>query len=151
MDTLAEGFEACPLDEGNMLVWEAKLFLQEGSLANELKQYARLHGQDFMKLRLQFPSDYPINPPFVWLVSPRLQFRTGFVSRGAICTTMLVNTGTSAGWSATYTMDKVLMVIRSNFQDPDANGKIEDIRMHREYSEEEARGGFQRAKSLHGW
>ena len=43
-----------------------------------------------MKLRLHFPSNYPISPPFVWLVSPRLALRTGFVSRGAICTTMLV-------------------------------------------------------------
>lgn len=43
-----------------------------------------------MRLRLRFPSDYPMSPPFVWLVSPRLALRTGFVSRGAICTNMLV-------------------------------------------------------------
>ena len=50
----------------------------------------RHHQQDFMRLRLRFPSDYPMSPPFVWLVSPRLALRTGFVSRGAICTNMLV-------------------------------------------------------------
>ena len=151
MNTLSEGFEAYPLDDANMLEWEAKLFLQEGSLAKELQQYNALHRQNYMKLRLQFPADYPISPPFVWLVSPRLQYQTGFVSRGAICTTMLVSTGTSAGWSATYTIDKVLMVIRSNFQDAEARGRIENMHVHREYSEAEARGGFQRAKTLHGW
>ena len=151
MDTRAEGFEAAPVAEDNLLLWEAKLYLEEGSLASELRIYAQLHNQDHMKLRLRFPADYPISPPFVWLVSPRLELRTGYVSRGAICTTMLVNTGTSAGWSATYTIDKILMVIRSNFQDADARGKIENMSVHREYSEDEARGGYARAKSLHGW
>ena len=90
-------------------------------------------------------------PPFVWLVSPRLQLRTGFVSRGAICTTMLVNSGTSAGWSASYTIDKVLMVIRSNFQDPDARGRIDNPGVLAEYSEAEARVGYKRSRTLHGW
>ena len=59
MDTRAEGFEAYPLDESDMLTWEAKLYLSEGTLAQELRDYARRHGQDFMRLRLQFDSAYP--------------------------------------------------------------------------------------------
>lgn len=150
-DTLAEGFEVHPVDPSDLTLWEAKLYLREGSLASQLQDYAQLHGQGYMKLRLRFPAEYPISPPFVWVVSPRLQYRTGFVSRGAICTTMLVSTGTSAGWSASYTIDKVLMVIRCNLQDPQARGQIQDIRVHREYSEQEARQGFAHAKALHGW
>lgn len=71
MNTRAEGFEVHPISENDMLVWEANLYLQEGSLAGQLQSYGRLHGQDYMKLRMHFPQDYPISPPFVWLVSPR--------------------------------------------------------------------------------
>ena len=43
MDTRAEGFEVDLLDESDITVWEAKLWLQEGSLADDLRQYARCH------------------------------------------------------------------------------------------------------------
>lgn len=46
---------------------------------------------------------------------------------------------------------QVLIVIRSNFQDEAAQGKIENVRSKNEYSEQEARDGFSRAKQLHGW
>ena len=64
---------------------------------------------------------------------------------------MQVNTGASAGWSASYTIDKVLIMLLANFQDSEARGRIEDISHSGEYSEQEARDGFSRAKTLHGW
>ena len=62
-----------------------------------------------------------------------------------------VNTGASAGWSASYTVDKVVMILLANFQDHEARGRINNIPQYREYSEAEARDGFSRAKTLHGW
>ena len=41
MDTRTEGFEVDLVDESDITVWEAKLWLQEGSLATDLRQYAR--------------------------------------------------------------------------------------------------------------
>ena len=46
---------------------------------------------------------------------------------------------------------QVLIVIRSNFQDAAAAGRIENINSRAEYTEQEAREGFSRAKHLHGW
>ena len=44
MDTRAEGFTAAPLSEDDMTVWEAKLWLSEGTLATDLVQYNARHG-----------------------------------------------------------------------------------------------------------
>ena len=46
---------------------------------------------------------------------------------------------------------QVLIVIRSNFQDAAAQGRIENMSRAGEYTELEAREGFSRAKTLHGW
>ena len=44
MDTRAEGFTAGPLSEDDMTIWEAKLWLAEGTLALDLMQYHEHHG-----------------------------------------------------------------------------------------------------------
>ena len=41
MDTRKEGFEVELLSESDITIWEAKLWLDEGSLAQDLRQYAR--------------------------------------------------------------------------------------------------------------
>ena len=50
MDTRAEGFTAGPLSEDDMTIWEAKLWLAEGSLAQDLTQYNEHHGYDHLLL-----------------------------------------------------------------------------------------------------
>ena len=44
MDTRAEGFTCEPLSEDDMTVWEAKLWLSDGTLAQDLVQYNEHHG-----------------------------------------------------------------------------------------------------------
>ena len=139
------------LVDGNLLMWDAKLWLTSGSLAEDLKQYQTYHGQDYVHLRLEFPDDYPNNPPFVYVLSPVMEYGTAFISHGAVCTTLLLNSGTAAGWSSVYTVDSILMSIQANFQDPSAKGRIRQIKQPLQYSRSEAVNGWQLTKSRHGW
>lgn len=137
--------------DDNLLTWDVKMRLEEGSLAQDLKKYAILHGQDFIHLRLEFPEDYPNDPPFVFLHSPVMEYGTAFVSHGAICTTLLLNTGTSAGWSPAYTVESVLVSIKANFQDPMAKGHIRQIDRPLKYTRSQALEGWNLTKQRHGW
>lgn len=148
--TRTDCFEASPLDD-DLFHWRVKLWLKSGSLAEDMKLYAKLHGRDYLELTMEFPSDYPTSPPFVWLRQPVLEYGTGFVSRGAICTDMLLHTGTKAAWSPVYTIDTILVALLANFQDSSAKGRIRDIQRPLQYARQEAKDGWSRAKSLHGW
>ena len=44
MDTRAQGFACGLLSEIDLTVWEAKLWLSEGTLAQDLVQYNGFHG-----------------------------------------------------------------------------------------------------------
>ena len=57
----------------------------------------------------------------------------------------------STGHDGLRGLPQVLIVIRSNFQDAAAQGRIENVLRAAEYTETEAREGYQRAKTLHGW
>lgn len=65
------------------------MFGFEGELAKDLKDYEKRSGKNYITLSVKFSkgknrntmrsitSDYPHKPPFVRVVEPRFQFRTG--------------------------------------------------------------------------
>ena len=96
-------------------------------------------------LRVSFPSTYPTAPPYIRVIRPRFQFRTGHVTiGGSICTEML----TSAGWSSTMTIESALLSIRTNML---VGGARIDHGNRHDYSEAEAREAFNRMQREHGW
>ena len=96
-------------------------------------------------LRIAFPSTYPTAPPYVRVIRPRFQFRTGHVTiGGSICTEML----TSHGWSSTMTIESVLLSIRTNML---VGGARLDLSKRHDYSEAEAREAFNRMVQQHNW
>ena len=108
-------------------------------------------------LELCFHADYPISPPFVRVVRPRLmQFRDGggghVTAGGSICMDLLTN----SGWSAANDIESVLLQIRMALMSSEPNyarlartqGNLNAIT---DYSVGEAIDAYQRVARSHGW
>lgn len=87
-----------------------------------------------MLLRMRFPFNNPNDPPFVWLKSPRTTPATSFVSRGAVCSTILLILARAV------CVEKIVISICSLFQSLEANGRIHDLQVREaEWTEEYVR------------
>jgi len=142
-DEHEQGFSVEVPDESIVYVWEVAFFGFEknSALARDL---ARVPGRQVI-LRVTFPSSFPSVPPYIRVIRPRFVYRTGHVTiGGSICTEMLTN----QGWSASMTMESVLLGIRTNMVE---GGARIDPRIQVDYSEEEARQAFDRMVRDHGW
>ena len=74
-------YEAEPVDESNMYIWN--LYLHNMDTQNAT-----------ITLRIHFPFDYPMSPPFVYVLKPQISCTFVF-NGGAICMELL----TREGWS----------------------------------------------------
>ncbi|BES88692.1 Ubiquitin-conjugating enzyme [Nesidiocoris tenuis] len=86
----------------NLYDWHVRLYGidQESELANDM----RLHDIKCISLQLTFPDNFPFVPPFMRVVSPRIE--KGFVMEGgAICMELL----TPRGWASAYTVEAIVM------------------------------------------
>ena len=102
----------------NMYVWRVKFDLSQYEISKELKQdfeiYAEKNSKDPKNCPLEyeviFPENYPLNPFFIRVVSPRFAFRTGHVTvGGSICMESL----TPTGWVSTRSLESMLVEILS--------------------------------------
>ena len=119
-----------------------------------------------VELEVSFGADFPSSPPFVrvvaraisrlhlgcisaasrQVVAPRFAFHTGHVTvGGSICMELL----TSTGWSADYSIDSLLVLVRQTMLD--GGGTLDTRLAHVPYDEAEARNAFQRVARQHGW
>ena len=68
-------------EDDNLESWDLKLrshnFPTSSGLYEDLKKCQQLGMQDFILLRVTFPTQYPIHPPFFRVVSPRFRWHTG--------------------------------------------------------------------------
>jgi len=122
--------------------WEIKLseFDPDSQLAKDLKQYNAKHAVNFITLRLYFPDDYPLTAPLVHVMTPKL---TGpFIFSGGLCMSTLMQ-----GWAPAITPESLVIQIRQLFME--GNVRISNINKVEFYSEQEARQGFNSAKSAH--
>lgn len=90
------------LVEDNLFEWHVKLFKVDGEseLGNDMKEL----GIGYILLHLVFPENFPFSPPFMRVISPRIE--KGFVMEGgAICMELL----TPRGWASAYTVEAVIM------------------------------------------
>ncbi|XP_066905781.1 ubiquitin-conjugating enzyme E2Q-like protein 1 isoform X1 [Halyomorpha halys] len=86
----------------NLYDWHVRLYSvdSESDLAADMRE----HGVNHISLQLTFPENYPFVPPFMRVVSPRIE--KGFVMEGgAICMELL----TPRGWASGYTVEAIVM------------------------------------------
>lgn len=135
----------------NIYVWIVRIDLSTYHLSDRLKRdfdmYASRYGKPKeVKFEIRFSSNYPNDPPFVRIISPRFTFRTGHVTiGGSICTEGL----TKNGWNAQRTIENILVEIFLNVEV--GNGSLDIHGSSYDYQLSEALNAFQRSLSVHGW
>ncbi|XP_028140490.1 ubiquitin-conjugating enzyme E2Q-like protein CG4502 [Diabrotica virgifera virgifera] len=90
------------LVEDNLFEWHVKLYKidSDSELGNDMREL----GVTSILLHLVFPENFPFAPPFMRVISPRIE--KGFVMEGgAICMELL----TPRGWASAYTVEAVIM------------------------------------------
>ncbi|XP_056631630.1 ubiquitin-conjugating enzyme E2Q-like protein CG4502 [Diorhabda carinulata] len=90
------------LVEDNLFEWHVKLYKidNDSELGNDMHEL----GVTYILLHLVFPENFPFAPPFMRVISPRIE--KGFVMEGgAICMELL----TPRGWASAYTVEAVIM------------------------------------------
>ena len=73
-------YEAEPVDESAIDIWELRMFDFDGALGEDMKT----RRVDCLTLRVHFPDNFPTAPPFVHMLRPRLRHGTGYVFDGAL-------------------------------------------------------------------
>jgi len=138
----SQGYSVQPLND-NLYHWEVRFF--DFDSKELLAQDISKSKNKYILLHMTFPKTYPMNPPFIRVISPRFQYRTGHVTvGGSICTEMLTN----SGWSPANSVESVLVSIRTNLI---TGGARLDVHNKTEYSESEAKVAFDRMVAQHGW
>lgn len=143
-----EGVVVTMPDEANGYRWAVAVTPPEDTpLFQELVAYGkRFDTPPEIQLEMLFSSDFPMSPPFVRVLRPRFAFHTGHVTvGGSICIELL----TASGWSPAYTIESLLVQLRSLFVTGEA--RLDPTRPNAPYGEAEAREAFRRVALQHGW
>ncbi|KAJ0003191.1 hypothetical protein NQD34_008289 [Periophthalmus magnuspinnatus] len=98
---LGDNFISVELVEDNLFDWNVKLHQvdKDSALWQDMKETST----EFILLNVTFPDNFPFSPPFMRVLTPRLE--NGYVlDGGAICMELL----TPRGWSSAYTVEAVM-------------------------------------------
>lgn len=119
--------------------WEVKLFEfdRESQLYKDLQRYKKSHGIDCLTFWIKFPDAYPVEPPFLMVRRPRIQGAAIF--NGGFCIDVLMQ-----NWSPAIRPESLLLQIRQLLMEGNAR-----IQGPGEFSEKEARSGFEMARNAH--
>lgn len=114
------------------------------------KDLERLDGQfgvgdSAIVYEIWFGKNYPRTPPFVRVVSPRLEFHTGHITvGGSVCTELL----TISGWRPELSGENLILFLHQLLID---GGARVDFVNRSPYSFHEARDAYVRVAKHHGW
>jgi ubiquitin-protein ligase len=140
------GFRVVLPKEDNLDLW--KIYLQADDftgneiIQNDMKKY----GIKEVEIEFKFNENYPVQPPFVRIVSPRFIYRTGHITiGGSICMELLTN----QGWDITTSVSTVITYIKSAIMD--GEGQIDPSGVNKSYTLNEAHDAFDRMLKSHGW
>lgn len=98
---LCDNFITVELMDDNLFEWNVKLHQvdKDSALWQDMKET----NTEFILLNVTFPDNFPFSPPFMRVLTPRLE--NGYVlDGGAICMELL----TPRGWSSAYTVEAVM-------------------------------------------
>ncbi|EED19485.1 ubiquitin conjugating enzyme, putative [Talaromyces stipitatus ATCC 10500] len=133
--------------------------LHSFDLSHPLGQDLQKAGLQSIILEMRFPPDFPMSPPFVRVIRPRLlEFNQGggghVTMGGALCMELL----TGSGWLPTFSIENVLLSIRLALCSIDpkparlASTSSWSWRLDKgDYSVMEAVDAYTRACRAHGW
>ena len=141
-------------NEADLYTWRVELgFSCDTVLGRELRQFATQRkgqqgadGAGSVQLELRFSGDFPSQPPFVRVVSPRFAFHTGHVTvGGSLCMAEL----TQSFWSSGTNIETLLLLVRTALVE--GAGRIDLQTGHIPYTLKEAREAYVRVARQHGW
>ena len=144
------GFTCQPYN-GSISTWEVRLFEfdKKDPIYADMQRYKQETGKGYIELRVSFPPDYPMVPPFIRLVEPRCKSRTGRITfGGSICTNIL--TLDEEGWKPMYDFESLFSNIITEMLACEPKLRI-DWNNRTPYSKEEAIASYRRVASDHGW
>ncbi len=146
-DTTKFGFSAEPVGN-DIFTWEVRLFgfdPKDDTIAKDLIEYKKRYGLDYVQMEMKFNENFPLEPPFIRVVRPRFQFRTGHVTiGGSICMELL----TKSGWSPVNTIESIFVQIRCEMA---TGGARLELSNGSPYTEHEAQEAFHRVAARYGW
>lgn len=138
------GFRFEVIDDANFNVWQIYIKDFEGNknIHNDMKEL----NINEVELEFTFNENYPFEPPFVRVLSPRFDFKTGHVTLGgSICMELLTN----QGWDPTTSISTVVTYVKSAILEGD--GRIDRKNYSKKYGINEAKQAFDRMLKTHGW
>lgn len=122
------------------------------SVCPYLVRWSQAAGQDpVIVLSITFPAQFPNAVPFVRIVRPRFQYRTGHVTiGGSICTPML----TASGWkpmNVDALISSVVIILKEGGALVQLAPDCHCARPLLDYTEQEARDAYTRVVERYGW
>jgi ubiquitin-conjugating enzyme E2 Q len=101
-------------------------------------------GIESIKMEVRLPGNYPFEPPFIRVLSPKFAFRKGHITvGGSVCIDLL----TKQRWVPSLNIPNVIITIVQNMIDGDA--RLEPGGKNYVYSLQEAQEAFTRMLSTH--
>jgi ubiquitin-protein ligase len=138
------GFRFQVEDDSNFNMW--KLYIGDFEGNDNIHNDMKTLGIQEVELEFNFNENYPFEPPFIRVVYPRFNFKTGHVTiGGAICMELLTN----QGWDPTTSISTVVTYVKSAILEGD--GRIDPVNYKNKYGMGEARQAFDRMLKTHGW
>lgn len=138
-------------NDHNMYVWIVSIDIRSFEVSQELKKdfenYARRYNRsEALVFEVRFDSNFPFSPPFVRVMRPRFEFRTGHITiGGSICMQSL----TPSGWIPVRTVESIFIEILFNMAEGGA--KLDSRSANVDYTMSEAQEAFNRVARQHSW
>lgn len=130
-----------PEGDGNIKLWNIKIFNVDNP---KLQEQMKLLNIPCIILEIRFPEQYPIEPPFIRILSPRFKLLTGHItSGGSICMEAL----SKQGWIPATNIEPLIIQIKLALGDGGAI--IDESNIGVKYTLENAQIAFQRALETH--
>jgi ubiquitin-protein ligase len=144
-DSKKRGFSLKLSKEDSLDLWNISI-QSDGFEGNpKLQKDMEKYGIKEVLLEFRFNENYPVQPPFVRIISPRFIYRTGHITLGgSICMELLTN----QGWDITTSVSTVITYVKSAILE--GEGEI-DPKSKNNYSLDEAQDAFNRMLKSHGW
>lgn len=141
-DEKTYGYQLCINDE-QFNKWRIIIHdFPPSDIKNDMEKF----GVPYIEMEITFPDDFPFNPPFVRIISPRFKRLTGHItSFGALCMEVL----TSNNWVPSYSLLALIITIKTEIIQ--GEGRLDPHMYDVPYNEKEALESFYRVSRSHGW
>lgn len=115
------------------------------------------HGLVGVRMQITFPPDFPVLPPFIRIVSPRmLRFQNGgggnITAGGSICIELLTITDSEHSWNSRISVDMLFEVVHTLLSQKGSRvARLDKHNWNKDYTMSEAQDAFTRVAHYHRW